>query len=208
MSAWRLAALGTAAALVLVASATLGRGVVGPETAPPASASLAGPAERRAAASPVAWLTSRPSRRSVTVSDRDAGFSIDIPAEWSRRATADPDVRLLATGAARTSLLIRVTPLGLTVTPGTLGLARDLTDALIGADHRVRLLARPRVVSLHGLAGYRYDYRTSRGGTAHMHYFVFMRRRLVALVFQVHGDAPHARVAQLDRIARTFRAAT
>ena len=195
---------GIAVVAVFAAAAVLGRGSVSSpptaEPAPDAPTTVTG-----------APLTATPPADQDTerFADPESGFSIDYPATWRRLAAPDKQVRLLVTDKATTSLLVRDAPLGLEVTPDTLGVARDFTDTLVRADSSVRMLAKPEFVTLDGLPGvrYRYTFNDGRGGGAHVHYFLFKGSRLLTLVFQVPGArALERRSGLLDRVAGSFQA--
>jgi hypothetical protein len=185
--------------VALAAAAAVGRSVVSsPAPAPtPAPVPAAPPA-----ATPPNYVRFR---------DAAAGFSIAYPRSWSRFASPDSEVELLAAAKGRaTSLAVRVKTVGLSVTPQTLPIARNLTDALVRADGRVQLLAEPQPLLLDGLPGYRYAYlfvRSNGGAGGHLHYFVFKGKRIITLVLQA---LPAQRLEQdlplLERIAQTFRA--
>jgi hypothetical protein len=147
----------------------------------------------------------------VRFKDEIAQFSIAYPGSWTRvqAAGAESDVSLLVEADRATSLIVRATPLGIdTVTQKTLPIVRKLTDRLVAADPRAKLLGAPKAVQLGGLPGYRYRYAYGSGKTsgAHDHYFLFKGGRLIQLVFQA---VPSTRLAALtptfDRIAATFR---
>jgi len=203
----RLAFAALAVLVVFTASIALGSSLI----SPPSSATRDGDrAEPESAPSPVTAPQAVPEGL-VTFADPRAGFSIAYPRTWERIVPADEEVRLLVADGTRISLLIRVTPVGLTVTRQTLGIARGLTDSLVGADRGVNLLSPPQAITLDGLPGYRYLYTFGAGRDgargAHMHYFLFRRKRLITLVFQVPGArALKLQSGVLDNIAGTFRA--
>lgn len=142
----------------------------------------------------------------VTIREPQDGFAITIPATWSRMPATDPQVRLLAAASSTTSLLVRVTPVGLRVTRRTLRIARSLTDALVGSDPRVRMIGAPQPLLLDGVPAYRYVYVLAHDQSVHVHYFAFLRRRMVALVFQVVGLRNLQSEAPLvEQVAETFR---
>lgn len=148
----------------------------------------------------------------VTFDDPKAGFSIAYPSTWKRLNAPDKEIRLLIADGTRASLLIRVAPVGLTVTRGTLGIVRKLTDSLVFADRSVKLLSQPEAITLDGLPGYRYLYTFGAGSArrrgAHVHYFVFRDKRLITLVFQVPGVGALKRdLGTLDRLVGTFHVA-
>jgi hypothetical protein len=199
----RLALTGLAGLIALVASIAVGSSVISsPSTTPPKQRTATGPAPNL---SPPAL-----SPGFVIFEDREVGFSIAYPRAWKRLNPSDKGVRLLVADGTKTSLLVRVAPLGLTVTRQTLGIVRDLTDSLVGADRRVKLLSQPQPITLDGLPGYRYLYTYAAGGHgrrgAHVHYFLFPRKQLVTLVLQVPGvRALKRQSALLNRVAGTFR---
>ena len=135
------------------------------------------------------------------------GFAIAYPSSWRRIASRR--VPLLVARGEAASLLVRVTSVGLDVTPETLPEVRELTDSLVRADRRVELLEEPSQVSLGGVPGFRYLYTFEADtGTrgAHVHYFLFHRGRMITLVFQA---LPAARLDDqapiFERIAQTLR---
>jgi hypothetical protein len=148
----------------------------------------------------------------VRFSDAAGGISISYPAGWTRAASPNPEVRLLAVGDG-SSMLVRMTDLGIEVTPNALDRAKKLTDKLVRGAGQAKLLRRPEQVTLGGLPGYLYLY-TFRDTTtgergAHAHYFLFRGQTLITLVFQT---APAERLVELaplfDRLGETLQAAT
>lgn len=157
--------------------------------------------------------TNTPSARADVVRFKDdvAKVSLEYPADWQPLPSSedDPEVALLVADNPSSSLLMRVTAVGLApVTRKTLPIARKFTDELIGADPRARQLVEPVPVVLGGLTGwrYRYTYGTGDSGGAHDHYFLFKGGRMIQLVFQA---APASKLPALaptfDRIAKTFK---
>jgi hypothetical protein len=147
----------------------------------------------------------------VRFKDDVAKVSLDYPASWQALPQPDDDreVALLVANGTSTSLLMRVSPLGLApVTRKTLPIVRKLTDDLIAADPRAKQLVAPVSVVLGDLPGWRYRYTYGSGATggAHDHYFLFKGGRMIQLVFQA---SPASRLPALagtfDRIAATFR---
>ncbi|MDP1794281.1 MAG: hypothetical protein Q8K63_09115, partial [Acidimicrobiales bacterium] len=139
----------------------------------------------------------------VHFKDEVAKYSIDYPASWTRlpQPEGDTGVALLVAGDASTSLLVRVSDVGLTtVTRKTLPIVRKLTDDLIGADPRAKQLVDPAPVELGGLPGwrYRYTYQSDTAGGAHDHYFLFKAGRMIQLVFQAQP------ATRLPAVAGTF----
>ncbi len=193
--------------MAIVVAAALGRDIVSSPSPEPRRAPVV--RQGRSAAGQAGSVRAR--RDVVRFRDGAASVSIAYPATWARVRPSDPEVRLLVAADDSTSLLMRVAPIGLEaqVTPGTLPLVRPLTDRLVGAGERVRLLAAPRTVVLGGLPGYRYRYTFSSVGGhrgAHLHYFLFKEKRMIQLVFQA---LPSDRLPELsgvfERIAATFR---
>jgi hypothetical protein len=141
-------------------------------------------------------------------------FSISYPRGWTRLPSTDPQVALLATSPGRAlALLVRVIPLGLSVTHvglPQLPTLRPLTDRLVHADRGIELLQPPAEVDIHGLVGWAYVYTerdaVTRHRVAHVHYFIFRGPTLLALVFQV-AEANRLRnlAPSLARIAATLR---
>lgn len=138
------------------------------------------------------------------------GIALTYPGSWRRLKSTDPQVRLLAAAGPSSSLLVRVTKSDLeNVKQETLPVVRQLTDELLAADERARMLSAPTAISLDGLLGYRYRYTYSGadGSTgAHVHYFLFKRRRLIQLVFQaVPATTLAAAEPTFERITATLR---
>jgi len=138
-----------------------------------------------------------------------AQISIGYPSDWVQRRSEDREVGLLISRGRDASMLLRVAPIGIEVTPDTLPVVRSLTDSLVRADGRVELLETPREIVLDGLPGYVYRYLfTTKDGRpgAHVHYFLFKGGKLITLVFQA---LPASRLGALsesfDQIAGTFR---
>jgi hypothetical protein len=155
--------------------------------------------------------TSTPRADVVRFKDEVSKFSIAYPGSWTRLRTSgsESDVSLLVEADRATSLIVRAAPVGLAkVTPKTLPIVRKLTDNLVAADPRAKLLGAPEAVDLGGLPGYRYRYTYGSGDTsgAHDHYFLFKDGRLIQLVFQAipSGRLP-ALTPVFERIAATFR---
>jgi hypothetical protein len=192
-----------AAACVLIAGVALVVVVLAGSSAQTTRGTGSGGAQKRVAPSP-AW----------TFNDRAAGFSLTLPAGWRRLPDSDPQVALLAASPDRSlALLVRVTALGLPNRPvavAQLPAFRSLADRLINSDPRVRLLLPPAEVDIHGLVGYAYVY-TERvtpaaAPDAHIHYLLFDRGTLIALVFQLaHPAQLHSVAPALARIAGTLR---
>ncbi len=187
-----------AGVVLLIAAAVIGRAVVS-SPAPQASTPSASPKPQ---ADPPGYVRFR-SRNAK------ARFSIAYPESWSPVPSDDPQVELLVVAERRAlSLLVRVAPVGLDVTPETLPIVRDLTDSLVRADGRVRLRNEPRALVLDGLPGYRYDYTfdasTGEPG-AHVHYFLFKGGQMITMVFQA---LPAQRLEKFspmfDQVAATF----
>jgi hypothetical protein len=147
----------------------------------------------------------------VRFKDDVSRVSIDYPASWTRlpQPENDPEVALLVADGTTTSLLMRVTAVGLApVTRKTLPIARKFTDELIAADPRAHQLVPPVPVVLGGLTGWRYRYTFASGADsgAHDHYFLFKGGRMIQLVFQAAPASQLPRLAPtFDRIAATFR---
>lgn len=151
----------------------------------------------------------------TTFSDTTVGFSIAYPSSWAREGSRDTGVPLLAKSRdGAQALLVRVTPrLGLSVPKVTLkGLPalRPLTDRLVHADPRARLLLRPAEVQVGGLPGWVYIYDQVGGApssrVAHIQYFLFSGTTLITLVFQAaRADRLVADAPVFGRIAKTFK---
>lgn len=183
-----LLVVAVAAVLALLAGAAVGRNLLSSET------------------------TNPPSARADVVRFKDdvAKVTLDYPATWQALAPPDndPEVALLVARSPSTSLLMRVSAVGLeTVTRETLPIVRKLTDDLIGSDPRTKQLVDPAPIVLGDLPGwrYRYTYGSGETGGAHDHYFLFKGGRMIQLVFQA---MPATRLPALaptfDRIAATF----
>ncbi len=196
MSRRRLAVTAVAALVVLLASIAVGRSFV---SSPP-TATTARDQPPETAPAPAASQAPLP-EGFVSFNESELGFSVAYPGTWKRLASTDEKV----------SLLVRVAPVGLTVTEDTLGIVRDLTDSLVRANPSVKLLSEPQPIALDDAPGYRYLYTFDAGDGrrgAHLHFLVFRRKRLIQLVFQVPGVRALEREADLlDRIAGTFVAA-
>ena len=205
MSRRRLAVTAVAALVVLLASIAVGRSFI---SSPPTTTAR----DQPPATAPAPAASQAPLPEGfVSFNESELGFSVASPCTWKRLASTDEEVRLLVADGTKVSLLVRVAPVGLTVTEDTLGLVRDLTDSLVRANPSVKLLSEPQPIALDDAPGYRYLYTFGAGGGrrgAHLHFLVFRRKRLIQLVFQVPGVRALEREADLlDRIAGTFVAA-
>lgn len=149
-----------------------------------------------------------PAQGLVRFTDPTSGISIAHPAAWRRVASGDPGVVLLAEGEG-SSMLVRTADLGLTIGLENLGPAKKLTDRLVRATGKPKLLRPPSQVTLGGLPGYLYlytftDAATGRQG-AHAHYFLFRGQTLITVIFQT---VPAERLTELaphfDRIGETL----
>lgn len=141
--------------------------------------------------------------------DAQGGFSISYPARWRRIPPRNPDVRLLAEGEG-SSMLVRMADIGIQIGPESVKNARKLTDRLVRAAGRVKLLRSPTQVTLGGLPGYLYLYTFPVGATgqqaAHAHYFLFRGQTLITVVFQTQPPERLPRLAPLfDRLGETLR---
>jgi hypothetical protein len=153
-------------------------------------------------------------RASAPVRFHADGFSIAYPPTWTRVPSGDPQVALLvrAPGGGE-ALLVRMTQLALAVPRvrrAELPVLRALTDRLVHADPGVHLVQPPAEVLIDGVPGWAYAYTEAgpSGGTrlAHVHYFLFAGRTLVALVFQVSRPSRLRTVSpSLATIAASFR---
>lgn len=147
----------------------------------------------------------------TTVKAPDGRFTIGYPSSWRRDQSADPQVVLLATGPSGASLLVRESQLSAPVTSANLAAAKKLADGVVRSGTGVSMLRAPQAVTLGGLPGYLYLYTFEDPNTgergAHAHYFLFMGRTMITLVFQA---VPAASILSLDtafdRIAATFHA--
>lgn len=183
-----LVVVAVAAVLALLAGAAVGRNLLSSSAAPTPRADV------------------------VRFHDEVSKVSIDYPASWTRlpQPENDPEVALLVSDEdTSSSLLVRVTAVGLApVTRKTLPVVRGLTDDLIKADPRAKLLVDPVPVVVGGLPGwrYRYTYTADATGGAHDHYFLFKGGRMIQLVFQAQPAARlPAEAKTFDRIAATFK---
>ena len=93
----------------------------------------------------------------VRFQDAAGGFSISYPTEWRRVISTDPQVRLLVEGDG-SSMLVRMTDVGMAIGPEDLDAAKKITDGLVRAAGQVEPLSPPRQVTLGGLPGYLYLY--------------------------------------------------
>lgn len=180
-----MVAAGVAAILALVIGAAVGRSII----PSPASPQRVQPAH---------------------FADRLDGIALTYPGTWRRLQPTDSQVRLLAAAGPSISLSLRVTKTELeTVKQETLPVVRQLTDQLLAADERAKMLSAPTAISLGGLLGYRYRYTyTAADGSAgaHVHYFLFKHGRLIQLVFQsVPATSLAAAEPTFERIAATLR---
>lgn len=145
----------------------------------------------------------------VRFRDSASGLSLEYPADWAQRRPSDRGVRLLATGGAGGSLLLRIALLPFDASHARLPAVRQLGDAAVqSAGARVTVLDR-RVARLGGLEGYRYVYRfrDGRRAGAHVEYFLLAGRSLVTLVLQAVPSAALPRLTPVfARIAASFRA--
>jgi hypothetical protein len=174
-----VAAAGVAAVLALVIGAAVGRSII-----------PSGTSDR------TKTLTAPPPSRFVS---SQVGITLTYPATWTRLQSRDPQVLLVAALSPSTSLSLRASKSQLKdVTPQTLPVVKELTDDLVAADKRAKLLTAPEPIEVGGLPGYRYrySYTTKDGGTgAHVHYFLFKHDLLLQLVFQA---LPAAALAQQE----------
>lgn len=200
----RQLALAIAAAVIVVAAAAF----AGSEIVSSPSSTTAARPPRPITATPPPGAAHADPPGYVRFRDAPAGFSIAYPKDWSRVASRDPTVKLLVARGRSVSLLVRRAPVGLDVTAKTLPIARRLTDSLVRADGRVRLLGPPQALVVDGLPGYVYEYTFAAAGGergAHIHYFLFKGGQLISLVFQVLPAQDLKRVLPLfQRIAATF----
>ncbi len=182
-----LVLVAVAAVLALLAGAAVGRNLLSSSTPPSARADV------------------------VHFKDEVSKVSIDYPSSWARlpQPANDPEVALLVAADDSTSLLVRVSDVGLApVTRKTLPVVRKLTDDLIGADPRAKQLVAPVETVLGGLPGWRYRYTYASDATngAHDHYFLFKAGRMIQLVFQAQpADRLPPLARTFDRIAATFK---
>lgn len=192
---WLLA--GAAATILLaVAAAVIGSQLVSSPSAPPKPK----PKSKPPSTEPAGF---------VRFSDPVGRFSISHPSEWRRLMSPDSQVRLLAARDSA-SVLVRTSPLGTPVGPENLVAAKKLTDNLVKAAGKVKLLREARQVTLGGLSGYLYLYTFKDSATgqmvAHAHYFLFRGETLLTVVFQAEPADRFAGQAPLfDRIADTLR---
>ncbi len=149
----------------------------------------------------------------IRVKDAASGTSIAYPGAWTAlpRPEGDGDLVLsVKRDDDVASFLVRTskTDFAEEVTLAGLPVVRQLTDDLLAADDRVKLLRQPNTVELGGLPGWRYQYTfgSAASGGAHDHYFLFKKGLLIQIVFQAQ---PKERLKGLlpdfERIAATFR---
>jgi len=136
-------------------------------------------------------------------------FSIAYPSDWRPLTSPDPQVRLVVARESA-SVLVRSQPLGISVGPENLAMAKKLTDRLVRSAGKITPLRGARRVTLGGLAGYLYLYtfkdKSSGQMVAHAHYFLFRGEALLTLVFQAQpADRFAALVPLFDRIAETLQ---
>ncbi len=136
-------------------------------------------------------------------------FSIAYPSDWRPLTSPDPQVRLVVARESA-SVLVRSQPLGISVGPENLAMAKKLTDRLVRSAGKITPLREARRVTLGGLAGYLYLYtfkdKSSGQMVAHAHYFLFRGEALLTLVFQAQpADRFAALVPLFDRIAETLQ---
>lgn len=182
-----LVVVAVAAVVALLAGAAVGRSLLSPETP-----TTAGTADV------------------VRFKDEISKVSIAYPATWTKiDRSDDPDVALLAAADDSTSLLVRVSAVGLeAVTQQTLPIVKKFTDDLLAQDSRTKQLVAPVAVDLGGLPGwrYRYTYESGESGGAHDHYFLFKGSRMIQLVFQaVPAQRLPGLASAFDDIAASFR---
>lgn len=138
-------------------------------------------------------------------SDSQIGITLRYPSTWTRLRSRDPQVLLIAALSPSTSLSMRAAKSQLEdVTTRNLPVVRELTDDLIAADKRAKLLTDPEPIAVGGLPGYRYryTYTTADGGDgAHVHYFLFKKDLLIQLVFQA---LPAASLASVEPTFNTI----
>jgi len=150
----------------------------------------------------------KPAPAFVRFRDPAGGISIERPAGWTRVASPNPEVRLLAEGDSA-SMLVRMTDLGFDG-PANLDAARRLTDKLVRTAEQAKLLRPPKRVNLGGLQGYLYLYTFRDAGSgergAHAHYFLFRGHTLITIVFQTASAQTLTQLAPLfDRLGETLR---
>lgn len=144
----------------------------------------------------------------VTFHETVSDVSLSYPATWTRRATVDEELPLVAAApGGRTALLVRRSQTGLApVTRATLPVAKKFTDPLFRAIKGAKLLEPARPVELGGLVGWRYTYTYGGGQGVHDHYFLFKGGLLIALVFQATpANRLNTAAPAFARIAASFR---
>lgn len=180
---WMVVA-GAAAILALFIGVKVGRGIISSDGSENPTATAPVPAQ---------------------FSDSQIGITLRYPATWSRLRSRDPQVLLVAALSPSTSLSLRAAKSQLKdVTTRNLPVVRELTDDLIAADKRAKLLSEPEPVAVGGLPGYRYryTYATADGASgAHVHYFLFKKDLLIQLVFQA---LPAASLASVEPTFNTI----
>jgi hypothetical protein len=180
---WMVAA-GAAAILALFIGVKVGRSIIPGGDDSPAAVTAPAPAQ---------------------FSDSQVGITLRYPSTWTRLRSRDPQVLLVAALSPSTSLSMRAAKSQLEdVTTRNLPVVRELTDDLIAADKRAKLLSAPEPIAVGGLPGYRYRYAytTADGGDgAHVHYFLFKKDLLIQLVFQA---LPAASLASVEPTFNTI----
>lgn len=146
----------------------------------------------------------------VAFQDEQAGFSIAYPSGWERLQADDPQVRLVAAGPREDSMLVRAVRVGFDVAESGLDSVKSLTDRIVRSGKDVEILAGPTEIELGGLPGYFYFYsfKDDQSGQpgAHSHYFLFDRKKMISIVFQVIPLERFPDVAPtFDQIAATFQ---
>lgn len=188
-----VAAAGVAAVLALVIGAAVGRSII-PSGSDGDTKTITAPPPTKFTSAAV-------------------GLTIAYPATWTRLQSRDPQVLLVAALSPSVSLSLRASKSQLKdVTAQSLPVVKELTDDLVAADKRAKLLNAAEPIEVGGLPGYRYRYTypTKDGGTgAHVHYFLFKHDLLLQLVFQaLPARALNQLEPTFDRIAGSLKSTT
>lgn len=147
----------------------------------------------------------------VRFHETGADFWLSYPVTWTRVQSPDPEVPLLVVAPDRSlALQVRRSATGLEqITRDTLAIPKPLTDRLVRAIKRAKLVKPAQPVELGGLIGWRYRYTLGADERARDHYFLFKPARrglLVALVFEARSAARlNAAAPQIERITRSLR---
>jgi hypothetical protein len=143
--------------------------------------------------------------------DRVGGFKMSYPQGWTRLASKDIGVRLLASGPSGASLLVRLATLGVTVDGKTLDQIEALTTAKLKGQRGLQIVAGPKLLSVNNLPGFLFIYSfvdpTTGQKSAHSQITLFSGKRMYTLVYQTAAAATLVTLAPLfDQVTDTFHA--